>query len=137
MPSRGLFTKEKAETETCLGLERVMGIEPTSQAWEARILPMNYTRKSVAIIAVSNVKIKGFLLTRNKKTFIRKTERSVRGNVIQSDEKVFKFLSVFRNYFTGIPLITLTKVPPPYYNIQDINCALRTKFMYRKRRYAL
>ena len=22
-----------------------MGIEPTSQAWEARILPMNYTRK--------------------------------------------------------------------------------------------
>ena len=25
-------------------LERVMGIEPTSQAWEARILPMNYTR---------------------------------------------------------------------------------------------
>ena len=25
-------------------LERVMGIEPTSQAWEARILQMNYTR---------------------------------------------------------------------------------------------
>ena len=25
-------------------LERVMGIEPTSQAWEAGILPMNYTR---------------------------------------------------------------------------------------------
>ena len=25
-------------------MERVMGIEPTSQAWEARILPMNYTR---------------------------------------------------------------------------------------------
>ena len=23
-----------------------MGIEPTSQAWEARILPMYYTRKS-------------------------------------------------------------------------------------------
>jgi hypothetical protein len=22
----------------------VMGIEPTSQAWEARILPLNYTR---------------------------------------------------------------------------------------------
>ena len=28
----------------CVSLERVMGIEPTSQAWEARILPMNYTR---------------------------------------------------------------------------------------------
>lgn len=25
-------------------LERVKGIEPSSQAWEARILPMNYTR---------------------------------------------------------------------------------------------
>ena len=25
-------------------LERVMGIEPTSLAWEAGILPMNYTR---------------------------------------------------------------------------------------------
>jgi len=26
-------------------LERVMGIEPTSHAWEARILPLYYTRK--------------------------------------------------------------------------------------------
>ena len=26
-------------------LERVMGIEPTYQAWEARVLPLNYTRK--------------------------------------------------------------------------------------------
>ncbi len=25
-------------------MERVMGIEPTSQPWEGRILPMNYTR---------------------------------------------------------------------------------------------
>ena len=25
-------------------LERVKGVEPSSQAWEARILPMNYTR---------------------------------------------------------------------------------------------
>ena len=24
-------------------LERVKGVEPSSQAWEARILPMNYT----------------------------------------------------------------------------------------------
>ena len=26
------------------GLERVKGIEPSSQAWEARILPLNHTR---------------------------------------------------------------------------------------------
>ena len=25
-------------------MERVMGIEPTSSAWEAEILPLNYTR---------------------------------------------------------------------------------------------
>jgi hypothetical protein len=25
-------------------MERVMGIEPTSKAWEAFILPLNYTR---------------------------------------------------------------------------------------------
>ena len=32
-------------------LEQVMGIEPTSQAWEAGILPMNYTRIGNGIIA--------------------------------------------------------------------------------------
>ncbi len=26
------------------GLERVMGIEPTLEAWEAAVLPLNYTR---------------------------------------------------------------------------------------------
>lgn len=26
------------------GMERVMGVEPTYQPWEGRILPMNYTR---------------------------------------------------------------------------------------------
>ena len=26
-------------------LERVMGIEPTSKAWEALVLPLNYTRE--------------------------------------------------------------------------------------------
>lgn len=25
-------------------MERVMGVEPTYQPWEGRILPMNYTR---------------------------------------------------------------------------------------------
>lgn len=33
----------------CL-VERLMGIEPTSQAWEARILPMNYSRIEYFII---------------------------------------------------------------------------------------
>lgn len=27
-----------------LGVERVMGIEPTLFAWEAKVLPLNYTR---------------------------------------------------------------------------------------------
>lgn len=26
-------------------LERLMGVEPTCRAWEARILPMNYSRE--------------------------------------------------------------------------------------------
>ena len=42
-------------------MERVMGIEPTSQAWEARILPMNYTRISEGIIARGRRKINPFL----------------------------------------------------------------------------
>ncbi len=29
-----------------LNLERVKGIEPSSSAWEADVLPLNYTRKS-------------------------------------------------------------------------------------------
>ena len=32
-------------TPCVVGLERVMGIEPTSKAWEAFVLPLNYTRK--------------------------------------------------------------------------------------------
>ncbi len=27
-----------------VGLERVMGIEPTCEAWKASVLPLNYTR---------------------------------------------------------------------------------------------
>jgi hypothetical protein len=27
-----------------LSLERVMGIEPTTSAWKAEVLPLNYTR---------------------------------------------------------------------------------------------
>ena len=28
-------------------LERVMGIEPTTSAWKAEVLPLNYTRKNM------------------------------------------------------------------------------------------
>ena len=41
-------------------LERVMGIEPTSKAWEAFVLPLNYTRKkkrsNAARSRLSNIK---------------------------------------------------------------------------------
>ena len=33
-----------------VGLERVMGIEPTSKAWEALVLPLNYTRKKRRLV---------------------------------------------------------------------------------------
>ena len=32
-----------------LKLERVMGIEPTFSAWEADVLPLNYTRGNDAL----------------------------------------------------------------------------------------
>ena len=34
------------KTFTTLYMERVMGIEPTSSAWKAEVLPLNYTRLS-------------------------------------------------------------------------------------------
>ena len=30
-------------------MERVMGIEPTSKAWEAFVLPLNYTRTALEL----------------------------------------------------------------------------------------
>ena len=38
-------TKKASGTPSVVGLERVMGIEPTSKAWEALVLPLNYTRE--------------------------------------------------------------------------------------------
>ena len=32
-------------------MERVMGIEPTLEAWEAAVLPLNYTRSGVVLSA--------------------------------------------------------------------------------------
>ena len=37
------FTRKQAEVQKFF-LERIMGVGPTSQAWEARILPMYYIR---------------------------------------------------------------------------------------------
>ena len=39
------FNKQRAPWALCL-LERVMGIEPTFLAWEANVLPLNYTREN-------------------------------------------------------------------------------------------
>ena len=36
----------KGEKNEGVKLERVMGIEPTSKAWEALVLPLNYTREN-------------------------------------------------------------------------------------------
>ena len=36
--------KNPTQRSAAWGLERVMGVEPTYQPWEGRILPMNYTR---------------------------------------------------------------------------------------------
>ncbi len=44
-PLRGLL-------ENGMKLERVMGIEPTLFAWEARVLPLNDTRNRQILIAL-------------------------------------------------------------------------------------
>jgi hypothetical protein len=60
LPIKFLFLKFKSFLFG-LFLERVMGIEPTQSAWEADILPLNYTR----------------LLIRNKKNYTTKTLNSL------------------------------------------------------------
>jgi hypothetical protein len=49
----------KATAELCRTkyLERVMGIEPTSSAWEAEVLPLNYTRNTDAARRFYNHKL--------------------------------------------------------------------------------
>ncbi len=36
--------------EVVAKMERVMGIEPTFEAWEAPVLPLNYTRERAGIV---------------------------------------------------------------------------------------
>ena len=54
---RARFAMEKAEAQqkelpqqlfVCRRMERAMGVEPTSKAWEAFILPMNYARTLIS-----------------------------------------------------------------------------------------
>lgn len=42
--ARYITMTKKATLRVAFFLERVMGVEPTYQPWEGRILPMNYTR---------------------------------------------------------------------------------------------
>ena len=35
-------------------MERVMGIEPTSSAWEAEVLPLNYTRDAITLKSITD-----------------------------------------------------------------------------------
>ena len=46
----GRHNKKELPLVTALNLrmERAMGVEPTSKAWEAFILPMNYARERYA-----------------------------------------------------------------------------------------
>jgi hypothetical protein len=39
-------------------MERVKGIEPSSQAWEARILPLNHTRFECAEVVAGVVRLR-------------------------------------------------------------------------------
>ena len=40
----GIWNKLEKSAASGLEMERVMGIEPTLFAWEAKVLPLNYTR---------------------------------------------------------------------------------------------
>ena len=47
-----------------LAMERVKGIEPSTRAWEARVLPLNYTRKTYSLIILQlRTAVKPFGLT--------------------------------------------------------------------------
>ena len=43
----GADTKKRDTQRVSLFLERLMGVEPTYAAWEAAVLPMNYSRVNV------------------------------------------------------------------------------------------
>ena len=63
-----------------------MGIEPTSQAWEARILPMNYTRidRKDYSIAIWQLQAEFFVIFRQK----GRSDHSERPNNWRNDYQV-------------------------------------------------
>ena len=51
-------------SSSSLPMERVKGIEPSMRAWEARVLPLNYTRKTYSLIILQlRTAVKPFGLT--------------------------------------------------------------------------
>ena len=46
---------ERYQARSFHALERVVGIEPTSSAWKAEVLPLNYTRQVMPLIPDSAV----------------------------------------------------------------------------------
>ena len=59
--ARTLLTGSSA-AESCVvvDVERVKGIEPSYEAWEAAVLPLNYTRVSEAILGAGNMPVDRF-----------------------------------------------------------------------------
>src|SRR5438445_845307 len=49
-------------------MERAMGIEPTSEAWEASILPLYDARSFLLIVPTNDFPYNGFLVRRRKLT---------------------------------------------------------------------
>ena len=48
-PVAGMKKELPRSTALVFGMERAMGVEPPSKAWEAFILPMNYAREHYEI----------------------------------------------------------------------------------------
>ena len=40
--------------KVCCFMERIKGVEPSCSAWEADVLPMNYTRRSVVFDIIAD-----------------------------------------------------------------------------------
>src|SRR5438067_3676536 len=64
------FTRRRPRLQKCEG-ERVKGIEPSCAAWEAAILPLNYTRGGIA-----DCRFQIFDCNRNQLTATRSRRRS-------------------------------------------------------------
>ena len=60
-------------------MERVMGIEPTLSAWEAEVLPLNYTRRlmrSLPVVVREKRPIRIFVIARKTHRLFQKKGKS-------------------------------------------------------------